>query len=702
MTKPEPSPSSFSIANFTILPSQNLILSGNEPLAITPKMVSVLIVLANRQGETISKDDIMSKVWGDVVVSDMVLSRAISDLRKVFGDSASQQSVIETVSKKGYRLKLPVVWLKTSTSDKKHSHKDTERRSSKTLQNIVLLLGFLISGFIILKFFWPLDSPKILTLKKTNISTDDAIERRVRFSPDGKYVIYDSQKRLILRSLKDNSPIEISQELGEPEKYKYITGVFSPNGKQIAFRRLKGKSCDIHLFNFIERKVKYLANCTRVSSNGMDWSPNGNFIITTELDLDKRIEYVVKIDIPTGEKTVIAEPKMSSAGYLFPRVSPDNKYISVLHYRKFEDQWGIAIINLENGQYKEIFSSYEKINQIVWRNKRSLFYVIDGENGVDAGIWEINIDSGQRSLILNADIRDLDYNRKTHQFAYTQNQKHSTIWVAHKEDNAYVDQPLLDSAFQSTEPRLSPDEQFLAYISQRSGSGSLWLRDLTSEKDIQIYTIQHAELTDISWSPDNAYLLVTSLTRKGNEIHKLKVSDRSIETIKSSHSIIKARWGQNNKEIYIYEKRDTQWQIVKHNLDNKMKPILLDKPIRHYYVVSNNNHFFYQPLALNKLFKKSFSSDNNKKELIAKNILDWAVSGDNILISRWNRQEKTLDFNYYNLKENSRTDIGSLKLDSFANVSWQRPSLNITRDSQKIYFVKTKRTHSDIVLVSFE
>ena len=701
-SKSEQSSPSFSIANFTILPSQNLVVSDDEHRSITPKMIAVLTVLATRQGETVSKDDIMAKVWSDVVVSDMVLSRAISDLRKVFGDSASQQSVKETVSKKGYRLKSPVVWLEDQPSNKKHNWKYFKRSSFGSLPSVILFVGFLISCALALRFFWPVDPPKVLTFKETNISTDDAIERRVRFSPDGKHVVYDSKQVLIVRSLKDHKPVEISQMFASSDEDIYLTGVFSPNGKELAFRRLKGKKCEIHVFNFIGRDAKYLADCAKVSSHGMDWSSNNQFIVTTELDRDKRIEYLVKIEVPTGERTVIVEPETSNTGYLFPRVSPDNRYISVLHYQRFDDQWGLGIVDLENGHYKNIYSSYEKINQVVWQDNKSLFYVIDGQNGVDAGIWEIDIASGQRRLVLNADIRDLDYNRESHQFIYTQNQKYSNVWVAHKQGAKYVDQPLLTSVFQSTEPRLSPDEKYLAYISQRSGNASLRLRDLVSEKDTELYTAKHAEFTDISWSPDGAYILGTSFTKKGNELYKLKLVDLSIDVIKSSQSTIKARWGEDSDTIYIYEKRDAQWQIVKSNAGKDIKSTRIDKAIRHFYVLDNGEQVFYQPLTSRKIFKKNFSSNDDRATLITDKALDWVVSGNNILISRWKKYNKILGFEYYDIQKESEVKVGSLSLDFPGNFLWQRPSLNVTRDSEKIYFVKTKRTHSDIFLVSFE
>ena len=103
----------FSVGEFCIVPSRNLVSKAGQESSITPKMLLVLTELAKHQGETLSKEHLIIAIWGSINTSDMVLSRAISDLRKVFSDSAKQQNYIETVTKQGYRLKQPVIWQTT-------------------------------------------------------------------------------------------------------------------------------------------------------------------------------------------------------------------------------------------------------------------------------------------------------------------------------------------------------------------------------------------------------------------------------------------------------------------------------------------------------------------------------------------------------------------------------------------------------------
>jgi DNA-binding winged helix-turn-helix (wHTH) protein len=49
----------------------------------------------------------VQEVWRDTFVTDDVLIRCISELRKAFGDNAGRPTLIETIPKKGYRLLVP-------------------------------------------------------------------------------------------------------------------------------------------------------------------------------------------------------------------------------------------------------------------------------------------------------------------------------------------------------------------------------------------------------------------------------------------------------------------------------------------------------------------------------------------------------------------------------------------------------------------
>src|SRR5205814_2253842 len=71
-------------------------------------MMEVLVCLAEHTGEVVCKGKLLQTVWPDTFVSDDVLKRSVSELRRVFGDDAHESRIIETIPKRGYRLVLAV------------------------------------------------------------------------------------------------------------------------------------------------------------------------------------------------------------------------------------------------------------------------------------------------------------------------------------------------------------------------------------------------------------------------------------------------------------------------------------------------------------------------------------------------------------------------------------------------------------------
>ena len=83
--------------------------SGTEKL--DPKVMAVLVLLAESAGQVVAREELISRIWPDVVVGDEVLSRCIYELRRHLVQAAGDDKLrdaIETLPKRGYRLKIPV------------------------------------------------------------------------------------------------------------------------------------------------------------------------------------------------------------------------------------------------------------------------------------------------------------------------------------------------------------------------------------------------------------------------------------------------------------------------------------------------------------------------------------------------------------------------------------------------------------------
>lgn len=97
----------FALGPWTVDPVANEVRRDGAVVRLEPKAVAVLVHLAERAGEVVTRDELMDAVWPDVVVTDASLTRCVSQLRQALGDDARGAGLIETVPKVGYRLHAP-------------------------------------------------------------------------------------------------------------------------------------------------------------------------------------------------------------------------------------------------------------------------------------------------------------------------------------------------------------------------------------------------------------------------------------------------------------------------------------------------------------------------------------------------------------------------------------------------------------------
>jgi DNA-binding winged helix-turn-helix (wHTH) protein/TolB-like protein len=94
----------FRLGHWLVCPKLNTVQADGRAIRLEPKFMQVLVCLADRSGEVVSKEELMRAVWMDTFVTDDVLTRAISELRRALGDDAKQPHLIETVARSGYRI----------------------------------------------------------------------------------------------------------------------------------------------------------------------------------------------------------------------------------------------------------------------------------------------------------------------------------------------------------------------------------------------------------------------------------------------------------------------------------------------------------------------------------------------------------------------------------------------------------------------
>ena len=101
-------PTEVSFGPFRLLRAQFLLLEGDKPAAVGSRALEILIVLLERPGELVSKQELMARVWPNVFVEPANLTVHISKLRRTLRDGREGNRFIINIPGRGYSFVAPV------------------------------------------------------------------------------------------------------------------------------------------------------------------------------------------------------------------------------------------------------------------------------------------------------------------------------------------------------------------------------------------------------------------------------------------------------------------------------------------------------------------------------------------------------------------------------------------------------------------
>jgi DNA-binding winged helix-turn-helix (wHTH) protein/TolB-like protein/Tfp pilus assembly protein PilF len=92
------------VGDWAVEPALFQLSAKGRTVKLEPKAMAVLVYLADRPGEVVSREALLSAVWPGVVVGDDSVTQVVIKLRKALGDAAENPAYIQTIAKGGYRL----------------------------------------------------------------------------------------------------------------------------------------------------------------------------------------------------------------------------------------------------------------------------------------------------------------------------------------------------------------------------------------------------------------------------------------------------------------------------------------------------------------------------------------------------------------------------------------------------------------------
>jgi len=87
---------------FRLDPAGRRLLRDGAPVILTPKVFDTLLVLVEHHGQSLSRSELVARIWPETSVGEHNLNQSIAVLRKVLEDNPRQPDYIATLPGRGY------------------------------------------------------------------------------------------------------------------------------------------------------------------------------------------------------------------------------------------------------------------------------------------------------------------------------------------------------------------------------------------------------------------------------------------------------------------------------------------------------------------------------------------------------------------------------------------------------------------------
>ena len=136
----------FRIGDWEVLPGQGIMRCGEHEERPEPMVFEVLLALASRDGELVTRQELIDEIWDGRPTSDEPINRCLSQLRGHLGDRERPHRYIETLTRRGYRLNHKVRLYEPTVADNDEVVGVDRFRNQRWLW---ILLGAIVASIII-------------------------------------------------------------------------------------------------------------------------------------------------------------------------------------------------------------------------------------------------------------------------------------------------------------------------------------------------------------------------------------------------------------------------------------------------------------------------------------------------------------------------------------------------------------------------
>jgi Tol biopolymer transport system component len=433
---------------------------------------------------------------------------------------------------------------------------------------------------IILGFYQNLRPPSVARIHP--FADGRGFYQHAVFSPDGNQIAFDwggpdnSNFDIYVQALDSDTPLRLTSSPAEESQ-----PAWSPDGKQIAFvRSLPGNRGEILIIpadGGPERSLTEIAVSSTLPR--LDWSPDGSTFVTARTaTADGLTSGLILISTANGSQRTLTSPQFGTPGDSEAAFSPDGSLIA-FRRGKATAVYDLFIVAAGGGDPHQITFDGKGISGLAWSpDSKSIIYG-SRRTGENYALWRAPIDRG-------APIRLIETTRSAtwptvarhgNRIAFSIETNDENIWRLDL-DGKRPPAPVVDSTLPDSNPTLSPDGDYMAFRSARTGGSEIWVSKADGTSPHRVTHYEGAQCGSPDWSPDGRSIAYDARVGGPPHVYVIPRDGRSGKrlTADDANEVV-PHWSRDGRSIYYASNASGAYEVWKKELNGNTAPVQLTR-----------------------------------------------------------------------------------------------------------------------------
>jgi transcriptional activator of cad operon len=550
-----------------------LLTIDDEVVLLEPKVAQLLAYFCENQQQDINRDQLLTHVWNNQIVTENAINRVVGLLRKVLRDEHKIKHTIATVPKVGYRFIANAAQLPDNLSLNKDQELPQEkdhqgqRNKGDFLKRHVSKILIVVIVLLVTLSAWHKQNKHVITNPNVEpVTRLSANQYDAQYANSTQRLIYSSHRNkfqtLFLTSLQQIAPQGISQPGGHATK-----GRWAHDDSSLVYLFKNKENCEFHQVDFINRQPqppRVIYQCP------------ANTVTDFAISHDNQTLYFVKqaapfspyalhaLNIADGQLTKTPQPTAVGKGNHQFDLSANGQEILLLSDQQ-AGKTSFYRLNIASEHFQKLLTLDYFVDSAIWGHQPNS--IVHQGPHPSSTLMVTLLNNSNEHLTTQTLVSDT---RRINNVTRINNQKdYAFSSYIYNNDITLNDHnsAVINSSVTDFLPALSPDGSQLAFISKRSGDSKVWLYHLTSKLMTTFKPLAKGRrYLSLQWSFDGKRLLANT----SNELVIFDVASTTIEkNIPLSIPAYNATWVANDAIAYSHKQQEG-WQLNYYNISTNL------------------------------------------------------------------------------------------------------------------------------------